>query len=307
MSKFTFVFPTNLNTPLSEDGIDGSPQFACVLFLERASRSRAQVDKREAEKESLFVRLLDYLVVKLQPSPALLHAELVLISHSGECNHFATYLFDKARWRQSGSEYYSSNQWRALPLDGTDAVKQMALRCDQEENAPYSIWKYPLATRPFRALAKFCSERPMASCHCASLTARIIRSVVGDRILPHRAAQYSPSTLYNEMCANIAEVSIDVPAGETVMSDAQILSQGTDAEVEVLGPLRRAFAMKHIGARLRSQVQREGNTMAVDESRALAWAIVRATKKSDPIDQKGSESDDETISQDALLHNSGRE
>ena len=106
---------------------------AFLLFLELPTAEESS--SVASNSQPLFQRLLDLVVAGAQPSPSLLHVELVIPPSSpSEEAHFATYLGAKAGWGSSFGDIESNKQfylhtnagrWRAVPVCATDAARRL--------------------------------------------------------------------------------------------------------------------------------------------------------------------------------------
>lgn len=260
-----------------------NPCFACALFLEKELvREHARdATQRRSPVWNAFTRVLDVLVRTLQPPPRMLHVELLLVSATGECHHFATYVGDKATWRDRGADYYRVHQWRALPIDGTSGVTDMAHACDRADSSPYSLRRYVYATPILGWAARFLTERDRSPAQCAALTARIVRTALGERghrLLPLPGARYSPSSLYNDLSNNAKFIdmgSFEADNKPLVEHAIETLKRGTDVEVDELGPILRSEALKQLACDMRSQLVEHGDRADPFDARMLAWVAVR--------------------------------
>lgn len=254
-----------------------SNSLALVLFLERSGVVGKPQERGWPE------RLVDVLVPLFQPSPQVVHAELLLVSHDGLCWHFSTYMGDRAQWRDDDPGYYRAHHWRAVPLDGT-SVEALAQECDRAISTPYSLLRYPFATRVLGVLAPLLPEGVGRPAQCASLTARIAKSAMpnGPELMPWSAPRYSPSMLHNHLCQNAARMDIG-----TIVEDHEaigVLVGGAQADLANLGPQRRAAALKALAIRAREHiVGRLATGEALDpyELRTLAWAGLRVASLAD--------------------------
>ena len=262
---------------------DASPCMACVLFLEddrpEATAARQLSGATESRVWDALVGSLDWLIRRFQPPPHMLHAELLLLSPTGEAHHFSTYVGDTANWRTDDEAYYSTHKWRAMPIDGGQNVGSLADACDKSIGAPYSILRYPLSTRTFGWLAGLVSDRIGSPAHCAALTARLLRIGVGaDRssLLPRPSPRYSPSDLYNAIGANAWAIDfVPTVATREEMDDLEVLTSGTDTEVRRLDAVRRARAAKALANNVRAAMIVNGAETDPVLLRQFAWVLVR--------------------------------
>lgn len=267
---------------------------ACVMFLESevessvgsSAESEVAVDDTPPSASSrLFAAALGALVRNCQPPPRMLHAELLLVSATGECYHFATYVGDEARWRDRGAEYYRAHRWRALPIDGGDGVRRLASQCHAEVGAAYSLARYALSTSLLGWAAGAARQRTRDPAHCGGLSARIVQHALGARgaaLLPRASTRYSPSDLYNDLCAHSYAADFDGSVAmlqdEELLAAADLLLTGTDAQVRQLGARRRAVALKTLALRTHAvlaDVRTSSEAQRTHHARALGWAATR--------------------------------
>lgn len=265
---------------------------ACVMFLEsevatedRVAGRGGRLTNETSVAASLFSTVLDALVRNFQPAPHMLHAELLLVSATGECHHFATYVGDEARWRDRGADYYRIHRWRGVPLDGGDGVQRIAAECNAEVGAAYSLARYALSTPLFGWASRLVRKRPHDPAHCAALTARIVQNALGERgaaLLPRASTRYSPSDLYNGLCAHAGTMDFDssdaMLRDEELVAAADLLITGTDAEVRQLGARRRAEALKALAVRTNvafAALRGVSESERTHHARALGWAATR--------------------------------
>ena len=253
---------------------------ALVLFQERGSPPSSQT--RDRASPALGTRLLhgavNAAVALFQPAPHLMHAELLLVDPDGGCWHFSTYLGDEARWRGS-DEYYQQHNWRALPVAlEPQCVERVAQLCDRaaREHTPYSIARYPFASWVLGAVAGALSDELRDPAQCAALTARVLTRAGAQR-LSRPCPRYSPSELYNELQrgADCSRAPVGAPPDPEALG---ILRQGTRAQLQQLGPSRRAHALKSLARRVGEQaalLASLGRPPNAAEQRELGWAAVR--------------------------------
>ena len=304
------------------EAVGESPHLALALFLERDVAESATRARRSANtptpSKPWAERLVDTLVHAFQPPPHVMHAELLLVTPTGDCWHFATYLGDVANWREADQGYYGGHQWRAVPVDGSGAVLAMAQLCDQaaQRPTPYSLLRYPVATKAGSFLAPLLNDAIGAPAQCAALVARIVQQGLGARqvadekgegvlvesppalrppspLLPHPAPRYSPSLLHNDLCARAQSIALDddsdahVPGATGEQEDHHaigVLMNGNLAQLHGLDKRRRACALKSMARRVRAHlVGRAALLRDPDpyELRTLAWAAMRVASLAD--------------------------
>ena len=89
--------------------------------------------------------------------------------------------------------------WRAIPVMASDLADLVRKEADKHEGTPYSLFSYLFSAPPGRSFAWTQSGQAQAACHCATLSARVLRNASSDVRLPFSSAWYSPSTLFIEM------------------------------------------------------------------------------------------------------------
>lgn len=100
--------------------------------------------------------------------------------------------------RKDNEAYYlveNANKWRALPVFGPSAARLVRESCNKSVGAEYSMLRYATASKVLRGLSSLVADKPKSPAHCATLTARVIRRALGDK-LEHPSAWYGPATLY---------------------------------------------------------------------------------------------------------------
>ena len=203
---------------------------------------------------SIGQRVIDTLVKTFQPSPVLTHVELLLppASHRDE-SHFSTYLGRNAAYGSSfanSRDFYlgpgNIGSWRAIPVQGPQALKCARQVCSNEVNTPYSLSRYVFSVPPGRAFAGLLPDHTGSPAHCAALSARIIRDSIPLYSLTHYPPWYSPSTLYLEASkpSRMAEYHsyltettptvTSVAEEEEISGTLETLLRGSDAAVQAL-------------------------------------------------------------------------
>lgn len=265
---------------------------ACVMFLEsevpvsdRVAGRGGRLTSETSAMTEVLTNVLDTLVRTFQPSPHVLHSELLLVSATGDCRHFATYVGDEAGWRDRGAEYYRAHRWRGVPVDGGDGVERIVTECTAEIGTSYSLARYALSTPLFSWMSRAVRMRPRDPAHCGGLTARIVQNALGERgaaLLPLASTRYSPSDLYNGLCARADTMDFDssdamLQDGEILVA-ANLLLTGTDAEVGQLGGRRRAEALKALAVRMNvalADPRGVTESQRTHHARAFGWAATR--------------------------------
>lgn len=264
----------------------------CVMFLEsevptnnRVAGRGGRFTNNTSVASRLFFATLDALVRNFQPAPQLLHAELLLVSATGSCHHFATYVGDKADWRSCGADYYRIHRWRGTPLDGGSGVRRLAAECDAEVGTAYSLARYALSTPLLGWASALVRKGRRDPAHCGGLTARIVQNALGERgaaLLPRASTRYSPSDLYNDLCAHANMTDFDgadaMLSDEALVAAATLLLTGTDTEVGKLGVKRRAAALKTLALQTNvalSDPRGVSEAQQAYHTRALGWAATR--------------------------------
>jgi hypothetical protein len=172
---------------------------AYILFLEPTSRPPP--DETAAES------VLNFLITTCQPSPALMHTEILILpndSNEHRCN-FATYIdaHKGAAWQSANDDtrsYYllaHAGRWRAVAVRGKNLASKLRSACNEEVGTSYSMVRYVTSTRLFRPFSSFLPSRVHSPAHCAVLTARCLRRA-GYK-LSHSPNYYSPTTLFLEL------------------------------------------------------------------------------------------------------------
>lgn len=198
---------------------DGSGDVVFAMFLEPHEPNPAD------GPPSVFDRLVTYVVKHLQPSPVMVHVELVVPCASGSCSpvNFATYIGCKSNW-QGNTEfnrgYYlgtTANKWRAVPVFGKHAARLVREACNESVDVDYSLLRYVTAAWGVRKLAAIVPDGSREPAHCATLTARVLKKGVSG-LLSHASAWYGPASLYAELCRDLRARAI-VPESTSMGSD----------------------------------------------------------------------------------------
>ena len=163
---------------------DGSGDVVFVMFLEPHECGSSQ---------SVFDKIVSFAVNQCQPSPVMVHTELVVPPPpgSGAPVSFATYIGEHAAWRTdraANSRYYLTNtagHWRALPVFGKHAARLVREACNESDGVEYSLMRYATAAWGLRQVASMVPENARSPAHCATLTARVLRRGVRGLSLIH--------------------------------------------------------------------------------------------------------------------------
>ncbi len=141
-----------------------------------------------------------------QPSPYLKHVELMLVDKNGKVSFYNTYMGQRAQVRHYDDLYYSTRNWRAVPvdLDTSEHLLRAFAQRENEAQTPYSLFRYLLAVPLCGLFAPLVDDSVGTGAQCASLAARAIKNslTTGRLLLPWSAPRYSPSLLYNHLVAN---------------------------------------------------------------------------------------------------------
>lgn len=180
---------------------DGSENVVYALFLEPHT---ADVD---APAPSFWNRMLTFAIENMQPSPVMTHVELV-VPRSQSPVHFSTYIGMKSGWRRNVANNYQyyivrhANRWRAVPVIADEAEMRVRSVCDKCKGVSYSIFRYITSAFGIRNFACLVPDGLRCDAHCATLTARVIKSAgVAPYMRP--SAYYGPASLYKELVEKI--------------------------------------------------------------------------------------------------------
>ncbi len=201
---------------------DGSGDVVFALFLEPHEPPPG------SGPPSLLDRIVSFVVENLQPSPVMTHVELVVPCrlNSSVPVSFATYIGSVSDWQSSrkNNEFYyltnNANQWRAVPVFGKAAARLVREACDDSVGIKYSLLRYATASKMLRGLAGMMADKTRSPGHCATLTARILRRAIGDR-LKHPSAWYGPATLFAELSEDLQQKQV---APETTLMSPETAS-----------------------------------------------------------------------------------
>lgn len=188
---------------------------AYALFLEPDEKSTTTWSKKTRIEHAL-----EWCIVHGQGKPSLVHVELLIINDQDR-HHFATYLGDKAGFREH-DQYYTqetAGRWRAVPIP-IDTVK-LLLMCNKSSGSKYSILRYVSTLRPFRWLGHLLPNRLDSPGHCATLVARLVHA---QSSLKYNTNNYGPVMLYHSLTHKFLCSGIDQePACEMERSLYEIM------------------------------------------------------------------------------------
>ena len=253
-----------------------STPLALAIFLEREP-SKLNSAAGDSVWRGAFNKLISAVTYWGQGDPHMLHVELILVTANGELFNFATYVGDHARWRPANDPYYLEGEWRALPIDATQAVGTLASECSRAVGTPYSLLRYVFSTPLCGWGSRQLSDRVGSPAHCASLTARLVRTALGShgkQFLPLDSARYSPSSLYNAICDNASSIRFETRRTEREESATDLIS-GSDDSLATLNGAERATALLEIARSVRNAMVRDKRTLDPACTRDLAWAAIR--------------------------------
>ena len=267
---------------------EGQCDVVYALFLEPKERR----EKRFSSWESA----LETAIEMLQPSPALLHCEILIPPiprEEGQRTSFSTYVGRKSGWQTDkidGCSYYlleNIGRWRAVPVFKNKAAARLRSECDNELGVDYSMTRYITALAPFRWTSSFLSNARRSPAHCATLTARVL-SNSAVHTLAKPSASYGPSTLYKELVAaatskasSVGAAGWDgVPLGvednldqllRGVMSQETVENVGDQGCNEVV----HALTMRACHALLEGDASMERLTQQQLATALLRWTVLR--------------------------------
>ncbi len=144
----------------------------------------------------------------------MMHVEVVVPSFENRSEsrvHFATYLGAQAAFQNefdtvSGLDFYlirHGHRWRCMPVFGFDAVEELRRACVQNVGSPYSLLKYPTSSHYLRQYSWIWPDKPLASGHCATISARVLKQAGIQCGLVHTPPWYSPSSLFTAIQSDL--------------------------------------------------------------------------------------------------------
>lgn len=270
------VSPDSLRLILNQqqaDPDDGSGDVVFALFLE----------PHEAEMKTLFDHVVSYVVSHFQPSPCMVHVELVVPTalSSRQPVNFATYIGSHSGWqtdKRNNSNYYLSstaNKWRAIPVFGQHAARRVRAACGKSENVKYSLFRYVTAAWGVRKLAAAVPDGPQDPAHCATLAARVLRA--GGVPIRHHSAYYGPSSLYRELRDELAERNVvpDTTDAGAVAAHVDRLLRSRDADVASMREEDALAAIRSLTLRASAAEAAGDDAMATLTQKQLATGLLR--------------------------------
>ena len=249
---------TTVTTATPKDPERGMPKtLALLLFLEHADSIAVQNGQLNEVDSSTFgaswwmrkaERLLDRVVQYVQQAPKVAHVEVLLLDESALQHqakaHLATYIGDRADWRDS-DDFYHKRRWRAIPVFVGNEHNLRNL-CNDEVGTPYSLGQYFANTPPVRWMPRLWRSRePQTAAHCACLSARVMCRA---NVIQTEPALETPSSLYNlilQTCpmtrSSLATVSHEHFANSAspieLMDDATLSQHTPSQKLELLNDL----------------------------------------------------------------------
>lgn len=266
---------------------DGTGDVVFAMFLEPHEPSPTD------GPASVFDRLITYIVNHLQPSPVMVHVELV-VPCSGEAwqpVNFATYIGCKSGWqtnKEFNRGYYlgtTANKWRAVPVFGKHAARLVREACNKSLDVDYSLCRYVTAAWGMRKLASMVPDGPRDSAHCATLTARVLKKGISG-VLSHASAWYGPASLYAELCRDLGARGI-VPEttamGNDVSAHVEALLRHRDEDVVSMNHDEYMGAIRALTLKVSAAESTDDRAMAVMTQKQLAnalfrWSVLRVPK-----------------------------
>ena len=259
-----------------------------ALFLEPKERREGKLSSWESMMETA--------IELLQPSPALLHCELIIPpipKDEGRRTSFATYIGRRSGWQTDkldGCNYYlieNIGRWRAVPVFRSKAAHRLRNECDNEIGVEYSLARYITALAPFRWTSRFVSDARRSPAHCATLTARVL-SNSEVHTLARSSASYGPSMLYRELVAaatsNASAIGAENWTGVPVEVEGDldqllrgVMSQETVANVgdEGCNNVVRSLTMRACNALLEGDASMQRLTQQQLATALLRWSVLR--------------------------------
>ena len=254
---------------------DQSGDVVFAIFLEP---SPTRVDA------GMFERCLNYLVKSCQPSPVMVHVELVVPRNDTSLPlHFATYLGDRSDWQceaNKNKKYYlaeTANKWRAVPVFGSHAARLARDACNENVDASYSLLRYVSSAWGFRKFAHFLSDRPQSPAQCATLVARVLKASVPGALV-HSSAWYAPSTLYAELVGGLKELRMEpntTNLGNDASDNVESLLRYSDDELKKLTEESKLAAIRALTLKASAAVSVGDSAMVMLSQKQLANALFR--------------------------------
>ena len=255
--------------------------------------------------------ILDRAVRFAQTAPKVAHVEIVLVDDAALLGvrpaHFATYLADRAGWRD-GDGFYRARRWRAIPLGFSIPAARLRTFVEDEVDAPYSIAQYLASFRGTELVRWLWEARePGSAAHCATLSSRIVLRALQSstsnaslspslvippnnwcvrpkKVLRASPCQYSPSRLFVEcsaLCSSQAEqllqmASVKPSAHASSMPTEPLLEQWTLRSIPLA---RRRELLQHASWRVAHSFLNHSSDAneSIMAQRALAKLVLQLT------------------------------
>tara|TARA_B100001057_G_scaffold466324_1_gene523355 strand:+ start:264 stop:1136 length:873 start_codon:yes stop_codon:yes gene_type:complete len=258
---------------------DGSGDVVFALFLEPHESSPSDGPL------SAFDKMITYIVNHFQPSPVMMHVELVVPCAEGSRMpvNFATYIGSKSGWQADSdynSKYYlgtTANKWRAVPVFGKHAARLVREACNDSCGVEYSLLRYITAAWGVRKLSSMVPDGPRDPAHCATLVARMLKRGVAN-VLRHPSAWYGPATLYAELCSELRTRAI-VPSttsmGDDISTHVDKLLRQRDEDVSCMNDAEFMSAIRVLTLKASAAETSDDAAMAVMTQKQLANALFR--------------------------------
>jgi hypothetical protein len=262
---------------------DQSGDVVFAMFLEPHSQDPS------SGPPNMLDKLISYVVNNLQPSPVMVHVELVVPPSpgSGAPVNFATYYGDRSDWRTDRKEnaaYYMSTtagKWRAVPVFGKHAARLVRATCDKSLKVKYSLFRYVTAAWGIRKMAAAVPDGPQQPAHCATLTARMLRRGILNS-LEHPSAYYGPASLYIELRDRLHKMQIVPDTTELGQVSLQVdrLLKHRDEDVRFMTDDEFSSAIRALTLRASAAAASGDAAMQVMTQKQLAtglfrWSILR--------------------------------
>jgi len=258
---------------------DGSGDVVFALFLE------PHEPDPDSGPPGVFDRLISYVVKHFQPSPVMVHVELVVPCPPGSTQpvNFATYIGCKSDWqedRRKNADYYlgtTANKWRAVPVFGKHSARLVREACNESLGVDYSLFRYVTAAWGVRKVAGIVPDGSKEPAHCATLAARVLKKGVSG--LPkHASAWYGPSTLYAELCNDLRARAIapdSTSMGDEVSMQVDKLLRQRDEDVSAMKSDEYLNAIRALTLKAAAAEAFDDYAMSVMTQKQLANALFR--------------------------------
>lgn len=258
---------------------DGSGDVVFALFLEPH-----QPDASNGPP-SVFDNIIAYIVNHCQPSPVMVHVELVVPSPEGTCApvNFATYIGSKSGWQTNANYnagYYlgtTANKWRAVPVFGKHAARLVRAACEESCGVEYSLFRYVTAAWGLRKLSSIVPDGSKDPAHCATLVSRVLKRGVS-KVLKHPSAWYGPASLYSELCAELrcrAIIPESTSMGDDISIHVDTLLRRRDEDVANMNDAEFMSAIRALTLKASAAEASDDGAMAVMTQTQLANALFR--------------------------------